>query len=158
MRLAATARTVVGTLALAAAVPAAVASSAPAAAAPAPACKVPRGAGPDYNASIGNKQNGGTFCLTVGEKLLVFLSAPSPRGPDWRRLRATPAGVLGPAPLTLMLARGVTATNFRAVRAGTAQVVSERRACPAAPPGGVTCDAIALWRATVVVRGATRAG
>jgi hypothetical protein len=109
--------------------------------------------GPGYDASVTNHQNGERICVGVGERLLVFLSAPTPKSSPWRQITAAPPGILRVAPLTLMLARGVTATNFLAVRRGVAEVTSERPACGPAPPGGATCDAILLWRATVVVQG-----
>jgi hypothetical protein len=116
-------------------------------------CTVPHHPGPGYNASITNQQNGQRICIGVGEKLLVFLTAPSPHGTLWRQITAEPPGPLRVAPVTLMLARGVTATNFLAIRKGVAEVTSERPVCGPAPPGGASCDSIALWRATVVVQG-----
>lgn len=116
-------------------------------------CNVPHHPGPGYNASIANQQNGQRICIGVGERLLVILTAPSPDGPVWRPITAAPPGTLRVAPLRLMLPRGVTATNFLAVRKGVAQVTSERPVCGPAPPGGASCDAIALWRATIVVQG-----
>jgi hypothetical protein len=116
-------------------------------------CTVPHHPGPGYNASITNQQNGDRVCIGVGEKLLVFLSAPSPKAPPWRPVTAAPPGILRVAPLTLLLTRGVTGTNFLAVRPGVVEVTSERPVCGPPPPGGATCDAIVLWRATVVVQG-----
>ena len=117
-----------------------------------PSCTVPHHPGPGYNASITNQQDGQRICIGVGEKLLVFLTAPSPKAPRWHQISATPSGILGIAPLNLMLPRGVTATNFLAVRRGVAEVTSERPACGPAPPGGASCDVIMLWRVTVVVQ------
>ena len=117
---------------------------------------VPRHPGPGYNASITNQQNGHRVCIGLGEKLLVLLSAPSPQSSAWRQITAAPPGILRVAPLRLMLPKGVTATNFLAERRGVAQITSERPACGPAPPGGATCDAILLWRATVVVQGQYR--
>jgi hypothetical protein len=116
-------------------------------------CSVPHHPGPGYNASITNQENGQRICIGAGEKLLVFLTAPSPNGPLWRHIAAEPSGPLRVASLTLMLARGVTATNFVAVLTGVAEVTSERPVCGPAPPGGASCDSIELWRATVVVQG-----
>ncbi len=116
------------------------------------ACTVPHHPGPGYNASITNQQNGHRVCIGLGEKLLVFLSAPSPQASAWRQITAAPPGILRVAPLSLMLPKGVTATNFLAERRGVVQITSERSACGPAPPGGATCDVILLWRATVVVQ------
>ena len=46
-----------------------------------PSCTVPHHPGPGYNASITNQQDGQRICIGVGEKLLVFLTAPSPKAP-----------------------------------------------------------------------------
>jgi hypothetical protein len=55
--------------------------------------------------------NGKTVCITVGEKLLVFLVAPAATL-GWAPIRVAPPGVLSVAPFTLMLTRNVTAETF----------------------------------------------
>ena len=115
-------------------------------------CMVPHGAGPGYNASIGNKQNGKTVCVTVGEKLLVILSVGSPNGDPWHPLHLSKQGVLKLAPLTLMLSRGLTPTNFEAARPGVVRLSSERSPCGQKATGVATCDVIEVWQATVIVR------
>ena len=121
-------------------------------ASPAGPCLSPTGRGPGYNASVTNKQNGKTFCITVGEKLLVFLTAPSRSEASWGAVHVSKPGILKVAPLTLMLVRGVTAVNFLAVHQGVVELTSERPACTPATPIAAICDAIMLWRVTVVVR------
>lgn len=118
-----------------------------------PHCLVPHGAGPGYNASIGNSQNGKTVCIAVGEKLLVLLSGGSPNASPWRAVHVSKPGILKIAPLTLMLTRGLTGTNFRAVRVGTVRLTSERSPCVPTTPAGARCNVIEIWQATVVVRG-----
>lgn len=115
------------------------------------ACLLPDGAGPGHHASIGTADNGKRVCVRVGERLLVRLAAPSPAAPRWREIVAVPAGVLVPAPSSVVPARGVTAGEFRAVRRGEVAVSSTRPGCAPARPGAVTCEVIELWRATVVV-------
>jgi hypothetical protein len=117
-----------------------------------PLCVYPSGAGPGYNASIGNQDNGKTVCIRIGEKLLVSLSAPTATGVQWAHVQVSPAGVLTAAPLTLMLSRGMTAANFLAVRNGVVKLSSQRHVCPPAANGGASCDAMLGWRATVIVR------
>jgi hypothetical protein len=119
---------------------------------PAGPCLSPTGRGPGYNASITNKQDGRTVCITVGEKLLVFLTAPSRHAAGWGAVHVSKPGILKIAPLTLMLPRGVTAVNFLAVHTGVVELMSQRPACTPATPIAATCDAIMLWRVTVVVR------
>lgn len=114
-------------------------------------CTVPTGPGPGYDASIGLKQNGKTFCLKVGQKLLVFLRAPKPYTSLWHAIHVSPSGILGPAPMTLMLVRGVTASNFRALKPGLVTLSSWRAACPPPKPGAAACMAIEAWRARALV-------
>ncbi|HTT92889.1 MAG TPA: hypothetical protein VMF65_25265 [Acidimicrobiales bacterium] len=121
-----------------------------------PACVYPHGAGPGYNASIGNQENGKTVCLALGEKLLVSLSAPTAKSPKWSHIQVSPSGVLTTAPLTLMLSPGMTATNFLASHPGAVDLTSQRHVCPPSTNGTVSCDVMVAWRATVVVRGGTK--
>src|SRR5487761_2182734 len=93
-----------------------------------PSCLVPHGSGPGYNASIGNQQNGKSVCITVGERLLVVLSAGAPNASPWRAIHVSKSGILQIAPITLMFSRGTTGTNFKAVRLGTVQLTAQRPA------------------------------
>jgi hypothetical protein len=119
---------------------------------PVPLCTPLRGPGPGYNATIGNAQNGKQVCITLGQKLLVFLTVPPTSGLKWHPIQASPPGVLSIAPLTLMLSRGVTAQNFIATHTGVAHLSSERMACSPPPKSQVECGAMVSWRATVLVR------
>lgn len=115
-----------------------------------PSCASPTRPGPGYNASIGNQENGKTICATVGEKLLVSLSAPATTGLKWSHIQASPAGVLTAAPLTITLSRGVTAANFLAVRGGVVELSSQRHVCPPVA-NGATCEVMLAWEVKVVV-------
>lgn len=121
-----------------------------------PACAPVRGLGHGYNASIGNEQNGHEVCIRVGEELLVILSAPASGALDWERIQVSPPGVLTVAPLTVMLSRGVTATNFLAAHPGVAHLSSQRMACSPPPKSHVACGAKVSWKATVVVMAAQK--
>jgi hypothetical protein len=120
-------------------------------------CSPTPGAGPGYNVSIGNAQNGKQVCITVGEKLLVFLSVSPTSALKWHPVQVSPPGVLTIAPLTLMLSKNVTATNFKATHTGLAHLSSERMACSPPPKSQVACGAMVSWRATVLVRAAPQA-
>jgi len=123
----------------------------------APASCAPMGRpGPGYNASIGNPQNGKRVCITVGEKLLVLLSAPPTGGSDWQRIEVSPSGILMVTPLRLMLSRNLTATDFMAARQGVVQLSSQRPACSRPPKSQTMCGAVVSWEAIVVVRGAQK--
>ncbi len=120
-------------------------------------CTPVQGAGPGYNVSIGNAQNGKEVCITVGEKLLVFLSVSPTSALKWHPVQVSPPGVLTIAPLTLMLSKNVTATNFKATHTGLAHASSERMACSPPPKSRVACGATVSWNATVLVRPAPQA-
>ena len=111
-----------------------------------PRCTSPGGPGPGYNASIGSKQNGETVCLIVGEKLLVLLSAPPATGLSWGHVQVTPLGILTVAPLTLMLSRGLTGTNFLAAHPGVVELTSVRHLCSPAQSNEMGCMSLLLWR------------
>jgi hypothetical protein len=116
-------------------------------------CARPGGPGPGYNASISNGQNGETVCLRVGEKLLVSLTAPAKVSLWWRHIHVSPPGVLTPARLNMLLARGVTAAAYMAARPGTVDLSSQRLACSPPPRGTIKCGAPLRWEVKVVVVG-----
>ena len=118
---------------------------------PPPACTSVHNPGPGYNGSIGTAQNGKSVCVTLGEKLLVFLSAPANTELGWSRIAVTPPGILTSAPFTLMLSRNVTAENFLAKRQGTVYLTSERSACGVPRGSQVFCPSVLRWQAKVVV-------
>jgi hypothetical protein len=118
---------------------------------PVSACSAVQGPGPGYNASIGSAQDGKTVCITVGEKLVVFLSAPVGGASEWAPIEVAPKGVLAPAPLALMLPRNVRAENFLATRPGKVELSSDRPACSVPRGSQVSCGAILLWEAKVTV-------
>jgi hypothetical protein len=120
------------------------------------ACKVPAGAWPGHYGSIGNQQNGETLCVVLGGKLLVSLSAPVGAGSAWQNVVVSPAGILTPAPVPSPLRSGVTGAGFLARHEGIVKISSYRRACPATGAGSASCDALILWKVTVVVRGPQR--
>jgi hypothetical protein len=115
------------------------------------ACNSVHDPGPGYNASIGTAQNGETVCITVGEKLLVFLAAPAATTLGWAPIRVAPQGILTAAPLSLMLSRNVTAENFFARRQGLVELSSQRPACNVPPRSQVFCGAVLRWDARVEV-------
>jgi hypothetical protein len=119
-------------------------------------CILPTGGLSGHSGSIGNRQNGETICLTLGEKLLVSLSGPMQTGMAWQHIAASPTGILRALPLPITLARGVTAADFLAKGEGTVRLSSHRRACPPATPGSASCDALVAWNVTVTVHGPHR--
>ena len=115
-------------------------------------CIVPSGAGPGYEATVGNRQNRSAVCVTIGERLLVLLKAPASNTTRWSTVRPSRAGVVKIAPLTLMLVSGETATNFEAIRTGTVELRSKRPVCAPSAGGSTSCDSFIVWQVTLVVR------
>ena len=121
-----------------------------------PGCIVPHGGGPGYNATINNQQNDKTICITVGERLLVLLTAAPANTVSWGAMHVATKGILKIEPLTIKFVRGTTAGNFDAAHPGTTRLTSQRSVCAPAPSGAPVCDAIELWQVTLVVRATSR--
>jgi hypothetical protein len=101
--------------------------------------------------TVTNRQDGETICIAVGQVLSVFLSAPTLTTTPWSAVRLSKPGVLKALPITFMVRRGATAANFLAVGKGAVDLSSYRPACPPPPAGAATCEAVQLWRVSVVV-------
>jgi hypothetical protein len=140
-----------GVLAGAVAGPVPVAAAAPAPLAVTTTCAPLGAAGPGYNASIGNRQNGQRVCIEVSEKLRVSLSAPSAVLLRWAPIHVSPVGILTATPSNVVTVLGVTATTFVAVREGTAVLTSHRRACLPPPKSSLDCGPALRWKVMVVV-------
>ena len=98
-------------------------------------CQSPAPAGPGVKTLVITLAgNGKTYCVHVGDKLSVYLRGTDAR-PWLRPLASSNALIPVPNP-ALMLARGVTAASFAAVRPGQVLVTSVRRTCHIAIPQG----------------------
>ncbi len=110
--------------------------------------------------TLGNADNGKTFCAKPGSMVLLILrGAP---GRMWKPVQDS-SGALAPrANGRLALARWVTGASYLAAHPGTAVLASARPVCPvpaspgtpASSPSGVRCTADLVFRVTVVVVGA----
>jgi hypothetical protein len=115
-----------------------------------PCTKPPVGIGPDADATLQDKNAGGTYCLSKGEVLTVFLHAPVDEQ-RWGPIDVEPSRILTPRSTGVMtLPLGVSAGNFEAAKSGTATLRSVRPPCD--PPATAGCDAEHDWTARVVVR------
>jgi hypothetical protein len=104
-----------------------------------------------HSQTLTEAANGTTVCLAPTSSVLVVLHGSTAR--KWSPVRSS-SGVLAPAANgRLMLVMGATGAAFRAVRPGTATLLSTRPACSPSKPGGVACDALLTFRATVLVVG-----
>jgi hypothetical protein len=127
-------------------------SDVPAATTRIPKCVVLLGQpGQKRSTTIGNRRDGGTVCMTVGAKLLVWLVAPAVPGATWRQVEVSKAGVLLATASPVHVPAGVTAAAFRAVRAGSVKLTSQRPACAPANGGSASCGAVLGWGVTVMV-------
>src|ERR1035438_1714078 len=101
---------------------------------------------PGGTLTLGSRDNGSTFCLRVGQQVIVYLQG-SPAH-MWAPIRSD-SGALRPAPNgSLMLMRGVTGAAFTAARPGTAHISSARPVCIGR---SVRCDAMIAFHVTVVI-------
>ena len=94
---------------------------------------------PTTDASLGNADNAGTWCVTVGETLVVSLSVPVAQATSrWQPATPSDTTVLEPVSNgAVSLVRGVTATFLAVRKPGVVTVTATR---PGHPP----------WKATVV--------
>jgi hypothetical protein len=96
--------------------------------------------------TLSSRDSGGTFCLRVGQSVLVYLNGSPTR--MWAPIHSD-SSVLRPAPNGhLMLMRGVTGAAFTATRPGTAHITSARPVCTQKP---VSCDAMIAFHVTLVI-------
>jgi hypothetical protein len=101
---------------------------------------------PGGTLTLGSRDNGSTFCLRVGQQVIVYLQG-SPAH-MWAPIRSD-SSALRPAPNgSLMLMRGVTGAAFTAARPGTAHISSARPVCIGR---SVRCDAMIAFHVTVVI-------
>lgn len=101
---------------------------------------------PGGTLTLGSRDNGSTFCLRVGQQVIVYLQG-SPAH-MWAPIRSD-SSALRPAPNgSLMLMRGVTGAAFTAARPGTAHISSARPVCIGR---SVRCDALIAFHVTVVI-------
>src|SRR5262249_39522035 len=111
--------------------------------------KPPAGIGPDADATLQDKNAGGTYCLSKGEVLTIFLHAPVSEE-RWGPFDVTPSRILTPRSTGVMtLPLGVSAGNFEAATTGTATLRSVRPPCD--PPATNGCDTKHRWTARIVV-------
>ncbi len=96
--------------------------------------------------TLGSRDNGSTFCLRMGQQVLVYLHGSpahmwAPVRSDSSALRPSPNG-------SFTLMRGVTGAAFVATRPSTVHLTSARPACIGKP---VRCDAMIAFHVTIVI-------
>jgi hypothetical protein len=108
---------------------------------PAPACQQPpEGVRPESAGSL-DETSSGTYCLTVGALIDVYLHVAPPATGRWSTVTSSDPAIVAPRRTGLLTAPvGVTPGIFGGVTPGTATLSSSR------PGGGGT------WTVTIVVR------
>jgi len=103
----------------------------------------------DHAFSIGDKDNGKTFCVAKGTGIYVFLHSGHNQAHLWQSIHPSSGVLEAKASGVMTLARGVTGAYFGAARPGTATLTSARTPCQAA---GSPCATRLHFKVTVVVR------
>jgi hypothetical protein len=96
--------------------------------------------------TLGSRDSGTTFCLRVGQQVVVYLNGSAAH--KWAPIHAD-SGALRPAGnghLTLPL--WVTGAAYTAVRPGTVHLTSARPVCTGRP---ARCDALIEFQVTLVI-------
>jgi hypothetical protein len=98
--------------------------------------------------TLHNSANGGTFCVSMGERVLVQLDSKPSR--MWSPIRSDSRALVSLSYGDLMQRVGETGAIFAAARPGTAHLSSARAVCTGGP---LHCDALMAFQVTVMVGG-----
>jgi hypothetical protein len=98
--------------------------------------------------TLHNSSNGGTFCVSIGQWVLVQLDGKPSR--MWSPVRSDSRALVPLADGQLMLRVAETGAFFAAVHPGIAHLRSARPVCTGGP---LHCDALLAFQVTVMVGG-----
>jgi hypothetical protein len=98
--------------------------------------------------TLHNSSNGGTFCVSIGERVLVRLDSKPSR--MWSPIRSDSRVLVSLAYGDLMQRVGETGAIFAATHPGVAHLSSARAVCTDGP---LHCDALIAFQVTVMVGG-----
>jgi hypothetical protein len=104
--------------------------------------------GPGGTITLHGSSNGGTFCVSIGQRVLVQLDSKPSR--MWSPIRSDSKALVSLAYGHLMLRVGETGAFFAAVHPGIVHLSSARPVCTSGP---VHCDALMAYQVTVMVDG-----
>lgn len=113
-------------------------------------CTRPRLTGPGRTLTVTEKDNGKSYCLSVGTGIFVFLhGAPAAM---WSAIRSDSAVVAPQASGVMTLMRGVTGAHFVVTGRGRADITALRPPCH---QGGTpaSCPASDRFRVLVLIEG-----
>jgi len=98
--------------------------------------------------TLHNSSNGGTFCVSMGERVLVQLDSKPSR--MWSPIRSDSRALVSLSYGDLMQRVGETGAIFAAAHPGVAHLSSARAVCTGGP---LHCDALMAFQVTVMVGG-----
>ena len=98
--------------------------------------------------TLHNSSNGGTFCVSIGQRVLVQLDSKPSR--MWSPVRSDSRALVSLAYGDLMQRVGETGAIFAATHPGIAHLSSARPLCTGGP---LHCDALMAFQVTVMVGG-----
>jgi hypothetical protein len=98
--------------------------------------------------TLHNSSNGGTFCVSIGQRVLVQLDSRPSR--MWSPVRSDSRALVSLAYGDLMQRVGETGAIFAATHPGIAHLSSARPVCAGGP---LHCDALLVFQVTVMVGG-----
>ena len=104
--------------------------------------------GPGATITLHNSSNGGTFCVSIGQRVLVQLDSKPSR--MWSPVRSDSRALVSLAYGDLMQRVGETGAIFAAAHPGIAHLSSARPVCTGGP---LHCDALLVFQVTVMVGG-----
>jgi hypothetical protein len=104
--------------------------------------------GPVTMITLRNSSNGGTFCISLGQRVIVQLDSKPSR--MWSAIRSDSKALVRVSYGNLMLRVGETGASFAAVQRGIAHLSSARPVCASGP---VHCDALMAFQVTVMIGG-----
>jgi hypothetical protein len=104
--------------------------------------------GPGATITLHNSSNGGTFCVSIGQRVLVQLDSKPSR--MWSPVRSDSRALVSLAYGDLRQRVGETGAIFAAAHPGIAHLSSARPVCTGGP---LHCDALLVFQVTVMVGG-----
>lgn len=104
--------------------------------------------GPVTALTLNNSSNGGIFCISLGQRVIVQLHSKPSR--MWSPIKSDTKALVRVSYGNLMLRVGETGASFAAQQPGIAHLSSARLICPSRP---VHCGALMAFQVTVMVGG-----
>jgi hypothetical protein len=111
-------------------------------------CTDDTGSKPGSVLTLRNGSDGGTYCVSVGQRVVVYLAGTP--GRMWTPIRSDSTALVPVAYGHLTLPAGVTGASFAAVRDGIVHLGSARQVCASGP---VHCNALLVFQVTIMVGG-----